>query len=83
MSAAPLPLEVLAARNRLQAEREIGITAAQIACAEMLHTSKRAWQQWETGIRRMHPAFWELFQIKAMGGGQARPQRKQPLRTGK
>lgn len=31
----------------------------------MLHTTVRVWQQWEAGDRRMHPAFWELFMIKA------------------
>ena len=41
----------------------------QTAAAALLHTSCRAWQQWEAGDRRMHPAFWELFLIKA----QARP----------
>jgi hypothetical protein len=25
----------------------------------------RAWQQWESGDRQMHPAFFELFLIKS------------------
>jgi DNA-binding transcriptional regulator YiaG len=33
--------------------------------AELVHTSTRAWQQWEAGDRRMHPAFWELYMLKA------------------
>ena len=37
----------------------------QAEAARLIHTSLRAWQQWEAGDRRMHPAFWELFQIKA------------------
>jgi DNA-binding transcriptional regulator YiaG len=43
----------------------IGITAAQDLCAGWLHTSRRAWQQWESGDRRMHPAFWDLL-IRAL-----------------
>jgi DNA-binding transcriptional regulator YiaG len=43
----------------------IGITAAQDVCAGWLHTSRRAWQQWESGDRRMHPAFWDLL-IRAL-----------------
>jgi DNA-binding transcriptional regulator YiaG len=54
----PLPSEILKARKRL------GITQSE--AGKMLHTTCRVWQQWEAGDRRMHPAFWELFQIKAM-----------------
>ena len=41
---------------------EIGIS--QTAAAALVHTTCRTWQQWEAGDRRMHPAFWELFNIK-------------------
>ena len=30
----------------------------------ILHTTGRVWRQWEAGDRKMHPAFWELFQVK-------------------
>ena len=60
----PAPAEVLAAREAVQARLECGITAAQDWCAEVLHTSRRAFQQWESGDRRMHPAFFELLSIK-------------------
>ena len=50
--------QVRALRERLQSQRNIGITAAQDICAEAVFTSRRAWQQWEHGDRRMHPAFW-------------------------
>jgi DNA-binding transcriptional regulator YiaG len=40
------------------------ITAGQDWCAEQLHTSRRSFQQWESGDRSMHPAFWELLKIK-------------------
>ena len=45
--------------------RGLGITAAQDWCAAALHTSRRAWQQWESGDRAMHSAFWELLRLKA------------------
>jgi len=63
-SSVPAPSMVLALRESLQAREHLGITAAQDRCAEMLHTSRRAWQQWEHGDRKMHPAFWELIRIK-------------------
>lgn len=34
-------------------------------CAALLHTVARVWAQWESGERRMHPAFWELVHLKA------------------
>lgn len=38
-----------------------GLTQEQ--AAELLYTSKRAYQQWEHGDRAMHPAVWALFLI--------------------
>lgn len=61
----PDPDQVRAAREAVQADRGMGITAAQDWCAKQVHTSRRAWQQWERGERRMHPAFWDLFCRKA------------------
>lgn len=61
----PAPTQVKQLREAVQVSRSIGITAAQDWCAEALHTSRRAFQQWETGARAMHPAFWELLNIKA------------------
>jgi putative transcriptional regulator len=48
---------------------------SQTAAGEMVHVNYQTWQQWESDVslpdgekkpthRRMHPAFWELFQIK-------------------
>jgi DNA-binding transcriptional regulator YiaG len=56
--------EIVLLREALQARTGVGITSAQNKCAELLHTSRRAWQQWEKGDRKMHPAFWELINIK-------------------
>jgi len=52
----PKPAAVKAAREAA------GLT--QDAAAQVLHTTITVWQQWEYGLRRMHPAFFELFQIK-------------------
>ena len=60
----PSAEQVRLLRESLQHDPDKGITAAQDACALALHTSRRAWQQWERGERSMHPAFWELAQLK-------------------
>jgi DNA-binding transcriptional regulator YiaG len=36
--------------------------------ADLICASERTWQQWESGDRRMHPAFWKLFLILALVG---------------
>ncbi|MCX7184930.1 MAG: hypothetical protein NTW90_06820 [Nitrosospira sp.] len=66
----PTPTEVRAGRETVQVRFGLGITAAQIWCAEQVHTTCRVWQQWEAepetpSHRRMHPAMWELFRIKS------------------
>lgn len=61
----PTPSAIKSSRENIQTREHIGITAAQDWCAAQLHTTRRAWQQWESGDRRMHPAFWELFRIKS------------------
>jgi DNA (cytosine-5)-methyltransferase 1 len=40
---------------------------SQTDAAALIHASLGAWQKWEQGVRRMHPAFWELFCIKIRG----------------
>jgi hypothetical protein len=57
-AANPTPQQVKDLREDVQRQFEIGITAAQDHCAGAVFTSRRAWQQWEHGDRRMHPAFW-------------------------
>lgn len=54
---APKPQRIRAARKRA------GLT--QTEAAALLHTGLRTWQQWEGDEAEMHPAFWELFEIKA------------------
>lgn len=53
----PTPATIRAARAAA------GLT--QTAAAALLHTTCRVWQQWEAGDRKMHPAFWELFRLRA------------------
>jgi DNA-binding transcriptional regulator YiaG len=52
----PSPEQVRAAREAA------GLT--QTAASAVIYCSLRAWQDWESGARRMHPAFWELWQAK-------------------
>lgn len=40
-----------------------GLTQAEAAA--LIHVSTVTWQQWEQGKRVMHPAFNELFMLKA------------------
>jgi putative transcriptional regulator len=60
----PTSAQIKEVRSAVQVSLGIGITAAQDWCAAALHTSRRAFQQWEAGDRSMHPAFWELLAIK-------------------
>lgn len=60
----PEPAQVVEQRELVQTGYVLGITAAQDWCAASLHTSRRAFQQWEVGDRAMHPAFWELLRLK-------------------
>ena len=52
----PTPGEVRAARDAA------GLTQEQAAA--LIYATRRSWQDYEGGQRRMHPGLWELFQIK-------------------
>lgn len=56
-ASSPRPVEIVRAR------KVAGLTQTQ--AGELIHASMRAWQQWESGDRQMHPAFFELFLIKS------------------
>lgn len=55
-AANPKPAEIRAAREAA------GLT--QTEAGALLYVTLRGWQQWESGERSMHPAFWELFRLK-------------------
>lgn len=61
----PIPEQITAFREQVQKNMGMKITAAQDYCAEMVHVDRRSWQKWERGERSMHPAFWELAQVKS------------------
>ncbi len=53
----PKPAEIRAAREAA------GLT--QTEAAALVYCTLSAWQRWEQDERRMHPATWELWRIKA------------------
>ena len=52
----PSPDDVRAARH--------AVNLTQKEAAETVHCSLTAWQDWEYGKKRMHPAFFDLFLLK-------------------
>jgi DNA-binding transcriptional regulator YiaG len=52
----PGPAAIRAAREAA------GLT--QTAAAQVIYSTLRTWQDWESGARRCHPALWELWRIK-------------------
>lgn len=60
----PTHREVANVRLRVQSYYDLSKTGAREICAYLVHSSVRAWRQWEAGERTMHPAFWELLHIK-------------------
>jgi DNA (cytosine-5)-methyltransferase 1 len=49
--------------EEIRASRETS-GLSQTQAAALIYCDMTAWQKWEYGERRMHPAFWELFQLK-------------------
>ena len=56
MTSHPTPEQVRAARDKA------GLSSAQAGA--LVHTTARVFQQWAAGDRKMHPAMWQLFQLK-------------------
>ena len=52
----PSPVEIKEAR--------VAAGLTQTEAAALVLSKMRSWQNWESGVREMHPAVWELFQIK-------------------
>lgn len=59
-AATPTPEQIRAVREGA------GLTQSQAGA--LVHAGLRAWQKWELGERRMHPAFWDLFQRRLAAG---------------
>ena len=55
-AANPTPEDIRDARKRA------GLT--QREAAALIYATQSAWEDWEQGRRRMHPALWELFRLK-------------------
>jgi len=56
VSKSPTPKQIVQART------DAGIT--QREAASLMLVTVKGYQHWEYGVRAMHPAMWELFQIK-------------------
>lgn len=54
----PSPKQIKAARDAS------GLT--QTDAAHLIYSTLRTWQDWESGGRTMHPAHWELFNLKVL-----------------
>lgn len=52
----PTPQQIIKTR------KDAGLTQSQAAA--LIYSELRTWQHWEKGDRSMHPALFELFQIK-------------------
>jgi len=53
-------------KSIITARKAAGLTQTQ--AAKLVHAACRSWQQWEAGDRKMHPAFYHLFLIRATAG---------------
>jgi hypothetical protein len=42
----------------------IGAGLSQIEAAKLVQSTERRWRDWETGVHKMHPGLWELFNLK-------------------
>jgi len=51
----PTSEQVRALREAIQSRQGIGITEAQDYCASQVYVTRRAWQMWESGSRKMPP----------------------------
>lgn len=53
----PQPDEIVEAR--------LAVNLTQTQAAALVYCTLRAWQDWEAGARRMHPATWDLWRARA------------------
>lgn len=61
----PNHTEIVALRRKVQQHFKLrSDLAGKTLCAELVHAHVNSWKQWEAGDREMHPAFWELVNLK-------------------
>lgn len=58
-----IPGEVPTAEQVARARARVKMTQSEAAA--LIYRQWRSWCRWEQGIRKMDPALWELWQIKA------------------
>lgn len=46
-------------------EARLAFGYTQTEAGALVYCTLRAWQDWESGERRMHPATWDLFRMRA------------------
>lgn len=56
--------ELVAQREFLESELNIGTVEAQSMCASLVYVSLRGYQAWERNERKIQPAFFELLSLK-------------------
>jgi len=52
----PTKEDVIALRERAGLKQEV--------IAGLIYCSRVTWSQWESGVRTMHPAFWDILLIR-------------------
>lgn len=65
----PTPSEIVKVRKKYKLTQE--------KASELIFQTKNTWSRYESGLRQMHPAFWELFNIKAADLVKKHPQERQ------
>jgi len=61
----PNHTEVVSLRRQVRQHFKLrSDSAGRELCGRVIHVTTQAWDAWETGKNAMHPAFWELANIK-------------------
>lgn len=60
----PRPEKIVAGRIELQRFCKMSTEQAQQRCAELLFEPCDRWIAWESGDEVMHPALWDLFELR-------------------
>lgn len=66
-SESPETTEIIALRRAVQEAVGLKLDSArpgQMLCGRFVHYAQNSWAKWEKGGAKMHPAVWELAQLK-------------------